>query len=423
MKRQAFKPILGIFSTMLLIATIVTLVEFSNGAFSSNYPITGVFTSAGTGLHVGSEVTLRGVQIGNVSGIALKNNKALITLLISPNVKLPSNTLATITPQNVFGAEEVSMTFTAPAKSPYIKPGGVISHTKVSQQFEQLFEAAAPLLKQINPTYLSNVITGLNQSTAGESGRISLGFNEEAKFAQLLSSTLDNQLAALDSFTRLSQVLAGDGSYFNSMSSASNQFMPAFNQASNSYAELINNFGAFSENLAQFLSQYHPDIVNLITSGDNVSRLFLAHETDLENLLHGLYRYVYKIAISSGPAAETLPNGSTFGYFKTFILFSDVNTLVCNLIAPSSPGLSQLVPLQQAIDSPSSPFNCTSEIAKFNQAQLLPSSSPPPSTASPQVNSAANQVLNQAMSMLGSPQSSKSSGLNSYLQMLIGQTP
>ncbi len=423
MKTRIGKSIFGIFSTTLLIVSVVLLVEQSNGAFSGNYQLSALFPSAGTGLYPGALVTLRGVQIGHVGSIRLSGSRALVTLSINPNEKLPVNSVATITPQNIFGAEEVAISFTSHINPPFLNPGGRILHTQVSEEFQQLFQAAAPLLSKVNSTYLGNVITGLNQATINEAPRITLGIEQEAQFGELLSSTLDAQLSVLDSFTKLSQVLSQTGSYFNEIGSASNQFLPAFNQAADAYSKLINNFGAFSENLAQFLYSYHPDIVTLITKGDNVARIFLANESGVENLIHGLYTYVYKIANSTGPSAETLPNGSTFGYFKTFILFSDVNTLVCNLIAPPTPGLSALIPLQQAIESPGSPFNCSAQIASFNKAQMLPAPPNAPSIASPAINTAVENTLNQAIAILGSPENPTSSNLNSYLSMLIGQAP
>ena len=54
----------------------VTLVRDSNGDYSGDYPLSGLFAQAGEGLPPGSEVVFRGVQVGRVSSAALQGDEA-----------------------------------------------------------------------------------------------------------------------------------------------------------------------------------------------------------------------------------------------------------------------------------------------------------------------------------------------------------
>ncbi len=93
-----------------LVFGTVTLVRLANGDYAGDYTLSGTFPSAGEGLHPGSAVVFRGVQVGRVSTISLDQNQAQVTVLIEPSFKVPAASTATIEPVNLFGAEQVSIT-------------------------------------------------------------------------------------------------------------------------------------------------------------------------------------------------------------------------------------------------------------------------------------------------------------------------
>jgi hypothetical protein len=122
---------------------------------------------------------------------------------------------------------------------------------------------------------------------------------------------------------------------------------------------------------------------------------------------------------------NTLPDGSTYAYFNTFILFSDVNSLVCNLIAPPTGGMSFLQPIQQALAGTGSAFNCSSELATFNslQSSSAPATAPtpqPPASTSTGANNAAAAAANQAYGMVGQPDQSTPTNLGGIITQLLG---
>ena len=99
-----------------------------------------------------------------------------------------------------------------------------------------------------------------------------------------------------------------------------------------------------------------------------MSRVLLAQQDTIGQVINGAYHYFQKIAEGTS-GLNKLPDGSTYGYFNTFILFTDVNSLVCNLIAPPTGGMSYLEPLQQALAGAGSAFNCSSELSSFASLQ------------------------------------------------------
>jgi hypothetical protein len=152
--------------------------------------------------------------------------------------------------------------------------------------------------------------------------------------------------------------------------------------------------------------------------------VLLAQQDSIGQVINGAYHYFQKIA-EGAAGLNKLPDGSTYAYFNTFILFSDVNSLVCNLIAPPTGGMSFLQPIQQALAGSGSAFNCSSELATFNALQggSAPAAVPTPQpAASPTsgASSAAAAAANQAYGMIGQPDQSTSTNLGGIITQLLG---
>jgi phospholipid/cholesterol/gamma-HCH transport system substrate-binding protein len=407
-----------------LVVGAVLLVRMANGDYAGDYHLTGMFPRAGEGLQPGSEVVFRGVQVGRVSTISLVGSRAEVSVLIQPTFRVPTTATATIRPVNLFGAEEMSLTTPGGNADggPYLAPGSTFAHAIMSSEIGDLFAAATPLLNQVNTVNLSDVISELAQASNGEGPRIASAIQEGSKLAGFLDSTLAAQLNALNSFARFSAVLAPDAPAINGISQQENIALPVFNNDVADYQRLLESLTPFANQLATILSDYHPDIATILASGDNVARVLTAQQANIGQVIQGAYQYADKLGHASG--TDVLPDGSTFGYFNTFILFADVNQLVCSLIAPSGTGLSFLEPLQQALAGAGSAFNCSSQLAAFNAAQSIPTASaaPPATAPNPNTSSAAQGLANQAYGILGQPSSpsSASSSIGGYIKSLLG---
>jgi phospholipid/cholesterol/gamma-HCH transport system substrate-binding protein len=411
-----------------LVFGTIELVRMANGDFAGDYKLSGVFPRAGEGLPPGSAVVFRGVQVGRVSTIVLYQNEAKVTLLMDPSFKVPASSTATIEPINLFGAEQVSIS--SPHQNsdagPYLTAGDMFAHATSSDELGDLFAAATPLLNDINANQLSTVLGELAQASNGEGRKIAAGIDSGTQLAGLLDRTLNAQILALDSFAKFTQAVAPAAGDLNNLNNEINAGLPAFNAEETDYENLVNTLIPFSNRLATLLATYHPDIATILTSGDNVSRVLLAQQDTIGQVINGAYHYFQKIA-EGASGLNKLPDGSTYAYFNTFILFSDVNSLVCNLIAPPTGGMSYLEPLQQALAGAGSAFNCSSELSTFSTLQSSATATPPPAatpsaTTSPTAaaNSAGAAAANQVYGIIGQPDTSKPTTLGGILKQLLG---
>jgi virulence factor Mce-like protein len=418
---RLFRVLVSLVVVFALTAGTVELVRMANGDFAGDYQLSGMFPRAGEGLHPGSPVVFRGVQVGRVSTIALKENEARIGLLIDPTFNVPSSATATIQPVNLFGAEQVSITTPQSTRSgPYLAHGATFAHAASSDELGDLFAAATPLLDKINTNDLSTVLSELAQASQGEGPSIAAGIKSGTQLAGLLDRTVNSQILALDSFAKFSQSLAQSAPALNNLNAQVNAGLPAFNAEEADYERLLNTLIPFSNQLASLLATYHPDIATILSTGDNLSRVLLAQQDEIGQVVNGAYHYFQKIA-EGAQSQQILPDGSTYAYFNTFILFSDVNSLVCSLLAPSSGGLSFLAPIQQALTGASSAFNCATQMASFNALQ---SSTPSTTTLAPGATSgsaaAGKAAATQVYGIIGQPDTSKPTSLGGLINQLLG---
>ena len=78
--RQGVHAVIAVVVVTALVAGVVLLVENADGAFNGDYQVVASFPSAGQGLHTGSEVDYRGVEVGTVTSIGLSGGRARVVL-------------------------------------------------------------------------------------------------------------------------------------------------------------------------------------------------------------------------------------------------------------------------------------------------------------------------------------------------------
>lgn len=411
------KPIAGLMTLVLIAGISVFLIRLGDGDFSSSYDVSAVFPTASAGLHPGSQVEEAGVQIGSVRSITLEKNRAKVDLGIASRYKIPTDAEATIEPQNLFGADQVAISAPPGASvADKLPPGGRITHTRVLAELGQLFSSADPLLSKIDTADLSTAVNELAAAYGGEGREIASSLRAGTDLTAMLARTNAAQLTALDAFTRFNLAIDNEGPTLNRLAYDGNQTMPLFDSAEKAYAKMLVQLGRFSDRFTALLSDYRPQINTLLNQGDNVIRVLFTERPDVASLVQGLAQYAYRFG--HGGSEARLPDGSRFGYFKTFVLWSDVQNLVCNLIAPARSGLSFLEPLQKALLSGNTLLNCSSQLSSFNAAQQSGSASPE-TGGSTSTAEAGKKAANGIYGALGAPQPPTPSGIGSYVDSLL----
>jgi phospholipid/cholesterol/gamma-HCH transport system substrate-binding protein len=399
--------------TVLTLAVVYRAVGGAYNFFSTAYPLEATFPRLGQNVHPGSEVDYRGVQVGQVKSWQLVNREVQVRFTINPGFKVPTDATATLEPQSVFGDEIMSLDFPNGQTGHYLSPGGHLARAQTTDQIQGFINATVPLLQAINPNDLETIISELTQASQGLGQTIAQSIDTGTRLAVLFSNTINAQINALDAFARFQAAFTPTASNLNAIAANNNEGLPTFNAAEATYQDFLTTLKPLADNLAQLLSTYRPDINILLGQGDNVMRVLLARQSDISDLIHGLYRYTFKFA--KGASSEQLPDGSRFAYFQTFTSFDEIDKLVCSLVAPAgAPSQLQqrLAPLQAALGPQ---FDCgpgTSAAGPTMSGSTSPGAPPAP---------VANQMATAAYGALGQPQVPQRTNVGNVINPVLGR--
>ncbi len=131
--------IVGLFVIAGLAAVIYLSIRIGgvNLIRGETYSLSARFTNA-SGLHTGSNVTLAGVRIGQVTRITLdpEDMVAMVEFRIPADLKLDDDTIAAIRSSGIIG--EKFITLQPGGSGMYLEPGDVIIDTSSSIDLEDL---------------------------------------------------------------------------------------------------------------------------------------------------------------------------------------------------------------------------------------------------------------------------------------------
>lgn len=139
MKTSRLELFVGIFVLLGLAAVVYLTVKLGSGSFAAGptYLVEARFANAG-GLHAGSSVLIAGVTVGRVEAVRMEpvDYSAIVTLRVSSDVKLPSDTMASVKTSGLIGDKYVALA--AGAEEDVLAPGSRITMTESAVDLESL---------------------------------------------------------------------------------------------------------------------------------------------------------------------------------------------------------------------------------------------------------------------------------------------
>ncbi len=135
MGKNAIETVMG--TVVLMVAGMFLFFAYSSAEVKSvrGYEVSAAFYKIG-GLNKGGDVRISGIMVGTVTDQSLNPDTfdAVIKMSISPNVKLPVDTVASIASEGMLGGKYVRLE-PGNAKT-YIEEGGSITKTKDFRSLE-----------------------------------------------------------------------------------------------------------------------------------------------------------------------------------------------------------------------------------------------------------------------------------------------
>jgi len=283
---------------LIIVISLVTIgIKASFGAFDGGYELRGTFAAAGQGLLSGSDVKIRGVNVGEVSNIRLVDNRALIRLRIEDGTQIPERAQAVIRPKTLFGEKFVDiLPGDDELSGPYLDDGDEIVDTLGGFELEQVLTDAYPVLEAVNPAELAVVLDELatagrglgpniNRSIVNSATLAELGASNDAEFRQFTS---DLALLAEELDIIAPDLVAGARDL--------NVALPTLNTRSDRLDEALTQTARLATDVADLLEANESFTTSALTDGSRALQTIFDRRSQIQPLLLGITRYTRTLA-------------------------------------------------------------------------------------------------------------------------------
>ncbi len=220
MKKQR-KALIGLAAFTAFAVTVTSLVytTLERDVVGPANTYSAIFTDV-SGLAPGSDVRVAGVRVGRVDTIELTGTLAKVTFRVASNQTLYTNTVASVTYQNIIGQRYLGL---SPGQGD--QPAPLPDHAQIPKErtnpsfdISYLLNGFEPFFTQLDPQQVDNLTTAIIQAFQGDSSSI---------------LTLTTQASAL------AQTLAGPDEVLGQLIENLNQLMDTVARQSNNLQTLI----------------------------------------------------------------------------------------------------------------------------------------------------------------------------------------
>ena len=320
---------LAIFSTILMLCTVLLVIVFGNLRFQRYNTYTAEFSN-GSGVKGGQFVRAGGVEIGKVADVRLADNgqRVIVDMKVDRSLPLYQSTTAQIRYANLIGDRYVNLDRgTGEGADRVLPPGGFIpvARTQPALDLDALIGGFKPLFKSLDPEKVNNIATSLVTVFQGQGGTVADILHQTASLTATLA---DRDQAIGEVITNLNTVLTTVNKHQQDFDQTVNNFevlITGLKNRADPLAASIADISSASGTLAGLLSDDRPLLQSTISNLETIQTPIADDPAKLDKLL------------SEYPLAMNLIGrvGGIYGDFFNFYL-CDL-TLTLNGLQPGGP--------------------------------------------------------------------------------------
>ncbi|MEN4450114.1 MlaD family protein [Mycobacterium sp. SM3041] len=263
------KPLIGL-SLFLVAAIVVTwmvYVTLDRGIAGETNTYTARFTDV-TGLRPGDDVRVAGVRVGRVDRIDLDGSVAKVSFRVQKDQALYTNTIATVTYQNIIGQRYLGLSAGVGGgkPAPLGDHGSIpLEHTEPSFDITNLLRGFEPLLTLLDPKQVDNLTEGIIAALQGNNGSILSIITQTSALAETFAGP-DQVLG--DLITNLNTVvsnLAAQNSNLQSTIANTRAVMTTLADRRDELRASVGSIQTTMSRLATITDNIYPDLHEFIT--------------------------------------------------------------------------------------------------------------------------------------------------------------
>ncbi|WP_320777868.1 MCE family protein [Streptomyces sp. CRN 30] len=264
--------------------------------FTDSDPVVVETGSVGNEMHLGAEVKLRGVVVGEVRAIDATRDGARLTLAMEPGALagVPADVRAQMLPTTLFGERYVALVPPEDASPRPLAAGAVIPQDRSENavELQQVLDDVLPMLTAVQPQKLSATLSAVSQALEGRGDRLGdtlVRLDEHLRKFNPHLPALNRDLRQLVKVGHVYADAAPD------IITALTDFTTTSGTLAEQEAELAGTFGATTrtaEDLTAFLRQNRHNIIRLGASGRPTLELLAEYSAAFPCTLRTLAEFV-----------------------------------------------------------------------------------------------------------------------------------
>jgi phospholipid/cholesterol/gamma-HCH transport system substrate-binding protein len=318
----------AVFAVVCVVLLVVLAVHVGNlSLFSSRRTVYAQLAQA-TGLSAGTAVDVAGVQVGQVSSVAVQHGHALVGLSLDNDVPVRSGTDVGLRWKNVIGQKDV---YLYPSGRGRVLPAGAtipLSHDVTDASVNAFLNTLGPLLQSINPAEANAFVENVSGAINGDTAEIDQLVDSGATISQTVGSLdtqVGNVIASLDQvLTAIAERSSDVGSLVDNLQTVAS----ALASRNSLLDSVVGNLSTVAGDLADLIGQNRSTIDTTIADLNTATATIVAHQDQLAQSL---------VTLGSGLA----PYVEISSYGQWFQVQTVYNCLagqtVCSYQAPTTP--------------------------------------------------------------------------------------
>jgi phospholipid/cholesterol/gamma-HCH transport system substrate-binding protein len=207
--RRRFAGVVFLVVPALLIWLAVAVYDKE---FTDFDPVTVETGSVGNEMHLGAEVKLRGVVVGEVRHIESTGDGARLTLALRPGARadIPSDVRAQMLPTTLFGERFVALVPPAHPSGETLAAGAVIPQDRSANAIElqQVLDDVLPMLTAVQPQKLSATLSAVSRALEGRGTKLGETLSELDAYLRKFNPDLPTLNRDLKELVKVSNVYA-----------------------------------------------------------------------------------------------------------------------------------------------------------------------------------------------------------------------
>jgi phospholipid/cholesterol/gamma-HCH transport system substrate-binding protein len=295
------QAIIGLIGLSLFAAATVIAVQWSFGYYDDTYRLTGTFDAAGQGLQSGSDVKVRGVNIGHVAGVELVDGRALVKMDIESGERVPAKSTAVVRPKTLFGEKFVDVVPDGDeSRGPFLEPGDEFAETLGGFELERVLADLYPILDAIDPAELATVVGELAEGGRGLGPNISRSIESFRAIADVYARHDADTRQLLDDFALLAGELERRADDIVGGAQDLNEALPVLVGQKDDLTTVLDQAARLSGDLADVLEHNRGFLRKSAVMGGEAVQALYDQRSQIGPLITGLRQYVQTIAEATG---------------------------------------------------------------------------------------------------------------------------